>query len=458
MLGAIIGDLPASTYIADQTTFYERLISEDAELSDKGRLVLSAVELLNINRYAEGNEYHEFIPIDETDSWKVLMMCCVNGWWYDYPFECYVRSKFFLPEQQQDNKEFYYALTTLTKIIFYLRSGLTKAQVGQEMGKMVRDMWEADRWGYDEDVLSYIIKAWDAFYKAFDFGSALHNAMRMDGDKHLLGALTGAIAEAMYGCTYYFRKRKYTPDGQTYCSFIELPQAVNKRYEDTLRVIQEQKEWQRVFFYKNDALTNVERWYFKPVHSDICNKEFHSEQVRRITKAFHTSWDARYGIYLDDGWYYLYRSGFILARFKIKDEEKICHVEQAQDCNGIDEALNEAIQTAISPYLPMSDELKYFRFYRPEHGRKCPEHLRHKTQGKYWFGERMMGIHSNPCGFLEMGKEWLAREKDQDLYNKAKRLGPEKFGIWCYISCYYGKWCPYDSQEWMRDYLDPDYK
>lgn len=42
----------------------------------------------------------------------------------------------------------------------------------------------------------------------------------------LAAALTGAIAEAMYGCQHLLLKRKYCPDGETLRQ-IEFPSAVS---------------------------------------------------------------------------------------------------------------------------------------------------------------------------------------------------------------------------------------
>ena len=45
------------------------------------------------------------------------------------------------------------------------------------------------------------------------------------------------------------------------------------------------------------------------------------ELRRRILKAFYTGWDDRYGFYLDNGRIYVYRSGFILSRFTLNEQE-----------------------------------------------------------------------------------------------------------------------------------------
>ena len=63
----------------------------------------------------------------------------------------------------------------------------------------------------DENIglLTYIFRAWDSFYRAFDYTSTIHNAMKWPGDKHLTASIAGAFADAMYGCEMSFIKKKY---------------------------------------------------------------------------------------------------------------------------------------------------------------------------------------------------------------------------------------------------------
>jgi len=340
MLGAIIGDLAASTYINDHSVFYDRLISDDACLSEKGKLIFEAVNILNDNRFAERDRFHSFIPTNDRENWKFLMLCIVNNWWHDN-YEYNSRSSVLYDIDTY--KDVLSATFYLSKIIFYLRNGLTKDEMYQEMKELkgYRHVWY---WKNDEDPFCYVIKAWDAFYNSYDFGSALHNAMRMEGDKHLLGTLTGAIAESMYGCGYYFKKRKFCRQGKS-PRLIELPRDIVDRYGLLLDIIKKQKESKRVFFYKNDAMTNVERINFVPVQCDIYYHNFTEEQRRLLTKAFWPDWDNRYGIYWDNGWYYVYRSFILIARFHLK---KIGGTYQIQD---LQKGENNDVQNAVEEVL-----------------------------------------------------------------------------------------------------------
>lgn len=95
--------------------------------------------------------------------------------------------------------------------------------------------------------------------------------MRMQGNKRLLGTLTGAIAEAMYGCRTYFIKKKFAKDGDN-IKDIRLPEKIVARYQDSIEKIHKQKEGVRVFWAKNDARTNVEYHHFTHIPNPFKDK------------------------------------------------------------------------------------------------------------------------------------------------------------------------------------------
>lgn len=146
-------------------------------------------------------------------------------------------------------------------------------------------------------------------FKAWDFTSSIHNAARWpDVDRHLLCSLTGALAEAMYGCEYRLLKEKY---GSNWYNSIVYPDAIN---EGILRIKDYQYE-NRNFFPKNSALTNV--------------------------------WEYRYGIYLDDGWVYVYRSAVLLARFRYVLEDRFYTIKDVQKSDQSQEVPDIAIGEAL---------------------------------------------------------------------------------------------------------------
>ena len=51
----------------------------------------------------------------------------------------------------------------------------------------------------------------------------------------------------------------------------------------------------------------------------------------------------------------------------------------------------------------------------------------------------------------EDGKNWLKTANEQ-IKQLASKYTPEQFGVITYISALFGKWCPYDDQEWILEY------
>lgn len=58
---------------------------------------------------------------------------------------------------------------------------------------------------------------------------------------------------------------------------------------------------------------DVERHIWTHYDSSFENRQFIPEEYRRHIRSSHTGWEYRYGIYLDDGWVYVYRSAVLLA-------------------------------------------------------------------------------------------------------------------------------------------------
>jgi hypothetical protein len=70
----------------------------------------------------------------------------------------------------------------------------------------------------------------------------------------------------------------------------------------------------------------------------------------------------------------------------------------------------------------------------------------------FWHGEMMfVNSHQKVGYWKELGKEWL-RDANEQIKQLASRYTPEQFGVITYISALFGKWCPYDDQEWIVEY------
>ena len=250
------------------------------------------------------------------------------------------------------NKEEHY-FSQLAEVIYRLRQGATKHEAIQGV-HYLKDWSLLD----PESPLGYACHAWECFKKSWDFTSALHNAMRCPyGDKHLLAALTGAIAEAMYSCEYGFIKRKYSFNNDIRFE-VSIPEELGRSYRDEFALISSHKDLDRVFFPKNRALTNVERWLWFDLPNIFVDRLLRPEEYQRICLSHDTGWEARYGIYLDDGWYYVYRSEILLNRFLIEHStENTYRISRVQYCRNHPQG--KTYQALIEPFredgLDMSD-------------------------------------------------------------------------------------------------------
>ena len=88
-------------------------------------------------------------------------------------------------------------------------------------------------------------------------------------------------------------------------------------YGDIITEIKQRGYENRYFFKKNDALTNVERHIWKTVDNPYSDLTIDDAFKSAIMRAYHTGWEQRYGAYLDNGWFYVYRSHHLLLRFRL---------------------------------------------------------------------------------------------------------------------------------------------
>jgi hypothetical protein len=312
MIGAFIGDLAAWTWKNDHDMFYTNLFSDRAdrsEYSESMRLIANMlIENLNVSR-AEFipifkvylDTYHNFVTED-----KYALMCSIAiGWLYDSP-EDISRAINYCP---CGDKEEIYTSHFLAQLIYLLRNGATKNEAVKqaEFIGTFHSFVQDSHWCSGKGSLGNLIRAWKSFYDAFDFGSAIHNAVKLPGDITFNCMLVGALADAMYGCETYFVKKQYKGGRDIErLSFLD-----DKLYEIN--------HTKRTFFPKNNARTNVDKHNWISAQCPFEDKIISAELRRRILRAFYTGWEDRYGFYLDDGWIYVYRSSFLLCRFTLAE-------------------------------------------------------------------------------------------------------------------------------------------
>ncbi|MBE6287779.1 MAG: hypothetical protein E7099_06285 [Mediterranea massiliensis] len=340
MIGAFIGDLAAWTWQNERDKFYPHLVSDKAEKSVYAdALLLTAKTIMD----SPDTTRSEFMRLHQ-GYWGVgnaklnaefdVIRSIAIGWFYDSDLSQVVHTYCLC-----DEKEEVYASHFLARLICALRHGATKNEAAKvEFCGTFRSFTKEEHWKNGDGILSYLVRAWMSFYDAFDFGSTIHNAVKQPGNIILNCMLAGALADAMYGCSYYFVKAKYPGGG-----YMEhLPFLDERIYEINTR--------NRVFFPKNNALTNVEKHKWHDKTCPMCDKVITKELRRRILKAFHTGWDDRYGFYLDDGWIYVYRSHRLLSRFILTEQldgtYRITHYQKSEESEKYDWQ-NEALANAI---------------------------------------------------------------------------------------------------------------
>lgn len=318
MLGPIIADLAFNTRNRSIDTFYRSLFDDIAELSPYG-----FVSACLYGRVVE----HQYICREdiETAFRRAFAICDIHsladsalllygncGWASQNPANA--RSQALEVQRSLDlGKESWYAANIIPVLVCQLRLGHTKDEALQEVGQMFREAFI--KWDRTMDSpLGAVNRAWDAFYRAFDFTSALHSAAKSPVNPHLTILICSLFAEAMYSCEQMLLKSKYNDGGYHYISCPKnLPDDIKKTWNN----IEDFKEKVRTFYPKNRALTNVEFHTWTTVDNPYANVTFDSSMYNAIRMALDTGWENRYGIYLDNGRYYVYRSFFLLFRFRI---------------------------------------------------------------------------------------------------------------------------------------------
>lgn len=367
MLGAIIGDLAAWTYEHDRTCFWGHLVSPEAKVSEYGLSVLNTASIIAADPDMPKEQAKVFTQrgfrnfsaesVEMSPSalkWAKEIECAYGSRVFGIGILRMVTCAFFgVPDKEMWfettwEKEEGYTHLFLNQMISLLRQGKTKDEVYEELGSVFKNCRHHWNWLNEEGMLSYLLRAWDAFYRAFDFTSAIHNAMRMNGDHRLMGAFTGAIAGAMYGCRYNMVKRKYQEE-KSYAPYVYMtwPKALMRDYPEPMRFIEERAVKQRIFFPKNNAMTNVERHTWQAVENPFADFVIDEEKKGILLYAFEPDWDNRYGFYWENGWFYVYRSGFLLLRFQLKQVPdmtyRICHLQQTEAGQANVGALSEAL-------------------------------------------------------------------------------------------------------------------
>lgn len=484
MLGAVIGDLAVDTWNRDKALFYCQLIDDKALPSVYGVTVLKAtggifghkdMTLASIESLFLNEMMHSDKPIfDKTAAWtkeyytgnryeaisKLALVLFGLCGWANNDIDAALKQALRIRQELGLEKEEWYAANILPILVCRLRNGDTKKEALYAVGEMYRETFLHWHKEYDS-LLGAIARAWDAFYRAFDFTSTIHSAVKSPVNPRLTATIAGMLADAMYGCEQGFLKNKYTDDTSFY---ISCPR---EDLSDDWCHLRQLREKIRLFFPKNRALTNVERHIWIPIFNPYQGVQFGEELLHKIRMAFDTGWEDRYGIYLDDGWYYVYRSYFLLNRFRIVEKDyryEICDVQRSNDPHtSYGYGLNEAIYSIEcpmygerKPFLVMAPGCR-FRYFKGED--KNPFDLdKEKAKARFWHGEKMYFSMVVPDVAKKDGY-WIdeAKRIRPMLHGQAKlhaeQLRDDQLAILIFVETLYRKWCPMDEySDWLYEY------
>lgn len=271
--------------------------------------------------------------------------------------------------------------------------------------------------------------------------------------------LTASFASAMYGCLFSFIKKKFAINDEISHVF-DIHQLIEHigYNEDLWHRMKDHANTYRDFYPKNCALTNVERHRWSNVSNMFDQIMFSEDECKRILRCSPTSWDNRYGLYLDDGWLYVYRSNWLIGRFQLCKADECWRITNTQlsgerpwsdFCLSLFCALTESCNLRVSPgqYQNSSSLYKYY------HGElSCPKEWENDIKGKFWHGEMMFCTnHINMDVWAEQAQEVIKKLKGKKL-KLAKSMSLHQFGLVLYIETLFSKWCPYDDMSWIYEY------
>lgn len=312
MLGTIIGDLAAWTYENAPSSFFSDLVSPEAVLSEYGTAAMEAAMAI-----ATGNLRH-LKPVDCTgyglEECGPRLIQSLQAAWCDPSLGVCSQESETIRAGAGDKAGLYFVHIAVDGI-HKLRSGAAKHDIDDNDGcfsfkipMMKAKMSKISDHDSDE-VLLNLGFAKEALDESWDFTSAIHCASYKPGNRHFLFSIVGALADAMYGCKYRLLKSDYTSE---VFKLIPIPSNISPECYK----IHDFDFNNRFFFPKNEARTNSERIKWMPLPCSLEHKSMSSETALKLRKAF-IPWKDEYGIYLENGWQYVYSSGNLLARFRL---------------------------------------------------------------------------------------------------------------------------------------------
>ena len=189
-------------------------------------------------------------------------------------------------------------------------------------------------------------------------------------------------------------------------------------------------------------MTNVELhpWLSVNIPEPYTKQPINKELYRRILKAFTTNWDCRYGFYLDDGKIYIYRSDFLLCRFRLNIGEPIADFQIAADTqqNAAIIAFENAMESVEHRWYLIADSgeerpanLKYCKYYHGE--TECPKQIQNTIAAKFWHGEMMFIVNKLDVNHWKQIAMHTKEDLNEDQLQFISKYSEEQFAIILYI-------------------------
>ena len=351
MLGAVFGDIVGSIYefnnikstqfelLGDKSTFTDDSILTIAVADwllegalSKERLIFTLKQY--VRKYPNpmggyGSRFQQWALSDENEpynSWGngSAMRVSAVGWAFDSLEETENIAK-LSAEITHNHPEGIKGAQATAAAIYMARTCSTKQEIkdyiqskyGYDLSRTCDEIRPTYR--FNESCVGTVPEAIIAFLDSSDFESAIRLAVSLGGDTDTLTCISGGIAEAFYGMKLSLPETTGSPDSNFNFSVkaldklpTDLSHIVNEFYE---KIVSNHKH----FWAKNESATiwGDEQW----IMTNLDDKKLNEESYRSFLKSYGPDWDMRFGVYYEDGWHYVYRSNYLLKKFKFQKQE-----------------------------------------------------------------------------------------------------------------------------------------